>query len=157
LCLKIITVLENNEELQKAITLFVAYQQELNEDLCFQSFEEELQNPLKKYGAPTGILLLAYYNNELAGCIALQQLCEVGVCEMKRLYIKPIFRKNKIGEQLVQQLLIEAKKIGYVTMKLDTLQKLQPAIRLYEKIGFVHTTSYYNNPLNNVVYMEKNI
>jgi hypothetical protein len=40
-------------------------------------------------------------------------------------------------------------------MKLDTLQRLQPAIRLYEQYGFVHTTPYYANPMEDVVYMEK--
>lgn len=153
----IITINEQGEALEIAKTLFQAYQTELNEDLCFQSFEEELENPLKKYGKPNGILLLAYYNDEVAGCVALQPLPENGTCEMKRLYVNPLFRKHKIGEQLVAQLLIEAKKIGYKVMKLDTLERLQPAIKLYEKHGFTNTTSYYQNPLSNVVYMEKEI
>lgn len=138
-------------------TLFRAYEQELDENLCFQSFEEELKDPLKKYGPPRGVLYMATWNNEMAGCIALLPMKEDAVCEMKRLYVKPKFRKHKIGKALVDQLLQDAERLGYKKMKLDTLQKLQPAIGLYKKYGFVETTAYYENPLQGVVYMEKQL
>ena len=136
-------------------TLFREYETELNEDLCFQSFEEELQNPLKKYGPPFGGLYIATWNNAVAGCIALLPLQETATCEMKRLYVRPDYRKHKIGKTLVEQLLKDAELLGYKKMKLDTLQKLQPAISLYKQFGFVETTAYYENPLEGVVYMEK--
>ncbi len=106
-------------------TLFREYETELNEDLCFQSFEAELKDPLQKYGPPKGILYLALWNNEAAGCIALMPLQEDGVCEMKRLFVRPAFRKHQIGKVLVKQLLKDAAQLGYATMKLDTLQKLE--------------------------------
>jgi ribosomal protein S18 acetylase RimI-like enzyme len=142
-------------ELEKVRQLFLEYVRELDEDLCFQSFDEELKNPLYKYGTPFGGLLLAYWNNEAVGCVALQPLKEQGVCEMKRLYVQPDFRKHKIGEMLVTEIVKQAQQIGYTKMKLDTLDKLQAAIHLYKKHGFVETTSYYHNPLPGVVYMEK--
>ena len=137
-------------------TLFREYEKELDEDLCFQSFEEELKDPLKKYGPPHGALYIAFWNNEVAGCIALLPL-EKSVCEMKRLYVRQAFRKHKIGKALVEQLLKDAANIGYTKMKLDTLQKLLPAIALYIQFGFIETTAYYKNPLAGVVYMEKTI
>ena len=82
-------------------------------------------------------------------------LQEEGVCEMKRLYVRPPFRKHKIGKAMVEQLMKDGKRLGYTTMKLDTLQKLQPAIALYKQYGFTETTAYYENPLPGVVYMEK--
>lgn len=154
-------------------TLFREYETELNEDLCFQSFEAELKNPLQKYGPPQGVLYIAKWNNEVAGCIALMPLGEristtlnAGAhastslsiaCEMKRLYVRPAYRKHKIGKALVEQLIAAAKRLGYTKMKLDTLQKLQPAIQLYQQFGFIETTAYYHNPLPAVVYMEKEI
>lgn len=135
--------------------LFREYETELNEDLCFQSFEAELKDPLKKYGPPNGALYLALWNSEVAGCIALMPLKEEGVCEMKRLYVRPAFRKHKIGKSFVEQLLKDAVEFGYKKMKLDTLEKLQPAIQLYKQYGFEETTAYYENPLAGVVYMEK--
>jgi putative acetyltransferase len=140
--------------LHSVIQLFQEYQLELGEDLCFQSFDEELKNPLKKYGPPWGLLYAATSNHQVVGCIALQSLPDRS-CEMKRLYVKPKYRKHKIGAALVEKLLEQVKQLPYKIMKLDTLERLQPAIKLYEKYGFVHVNAYYENPLPNVVYMEK--
>ncbi|WP_018612891.1 GNAT family N-acetyltransferase [Segetibacter koreensis] len=148
-------ILKDCNELSIIRDLFEEYLKELNENLCFQSFDEELQNPLKKYGSPSGSLLLAFYNDEPAGCIALQPLSEKGICEMKRLYVRPQFRQVGLGDLLVQALLAAAKEKGYNKMVLDTLERLQPAIRLYVKHGFENTSAYYKNPLPNVVYMQK--
>lgn len=137
--------------------LFLAYQLELGADLCFQNFEKELANPFIKYGPPNGALLLATYNEEIVGCVALQPLEEAGVCEMKRLYVKPAFRQYKIGKALVEAIIAKAIDMEYKLMKLDTLSKLKPAIALYLQNGFEETTAYYSNPLENVVYMQKQL
>jgi N-acetylglutamate synthase-like GNAT family acetyltransferase len=143
--------------MNEARKLFEEYEQELDEDLCFQRFEEELKNPLKKYGPPLGVLYVAKWNSEIAGCVALAPMHEKDCCEMKRLYVRPHFRKHKIGKVLVEQLMKDALMMGYKKMKLDTLEKLQPAIGLYKQYGFIETTSYYHNPLDGVVYMEKDL
>ena len=155
--LQIKHITEEGNELDIVRQLFRDYEKELDEDICFQSFEAELKEPLKKYGPPSGDLLLAYRNGEVAGCIALTGMNEKGFCEMKRLYVKTEFRKNKIGKLLVENLLASAKEKGYSTMRLDTLIKLQPAIRLYEHYGFRNIVAYYHNPLPGVVYMEKTL
>lgn len=143
--------------LESIKTLFKAYLQELNEDLCFQSFDSEIDNPLYKYSAPTGALFIAYYNAIPVGCIALQPLQEPQTCEMKRLYVAPDYRKLGVGDALVKELLQEAQTLGYTTMKLDTLERLQAAIKLYLKFGFETVTAYYDNPLPSVVYMQKKL
>ena len=118
-------------------------------------------------------MYIAEWNHEVAGCIALTDISEnistalngaadastmlSTVCEMKRLYVRPQFRKHKIGKAMVEQLMKDAEKLGYTTMKLDTLQKLKPAIILYKQYGFTETTAYYENPLPGVVYMEKQL
>jgi GNAT superfamily N-acetyltransferase len=153
----IIPVTTEGEALDSIRTLFREYETGLDEDLCFQSFETELKDPLKKYGAPQGVLLLAHNEHEAVGCIALTPLATAGVCEMKRLFVRPAYRKHGIARQLVALLLLTAKEKGYHTMKLDTLQKLQSAIALYEQHGFVHTGAYYNNPIAGVVYMQKTL
>lgn len=153
-------VTTEGKELDIVRELFAGYQKELDEDLCFQSFETELREPLKKYGSPLGIIYLAYYNDQVAGCIALMPLPDENgkrICEMKRLYVKPGFREHKIGRSLIEKLVNKAKELGYDIMKLDTLQKLQAAIHLYKQYGFIETTSYYENPLPGVVYMQKDL
>jgi ribosomal protein S18 acetylase RimI-like enzyme len=135
-------------------TLFSEYIAELGEDLSFQNAHEDLEDPLKNYGPPRGSLVIAYVDNEAAGCVALQPWDE-GVCEMKRLYVRPAFRERHVGDRLVQEILKDAVCIGYKKMVLDTLERLKPAFKLYQKHGFVPTTPYYPNPLPNVVYLEK--
>lgn len=153
----LIRVEREGDDLMTIRQLFREYEAELNVDLCFQSFEAELSNPLKKYGPPGGVIWLALWEGEAAGCIALQPLAAAGDCEMKRLYVRADHRKHGIGRILVEALLKEAREKGYARMKLDTLQRLQAAIRLYEQYGFKHTTPYYDNPINDVVYMEKTL
>ena len=143
--------------LESVKDLFRAYVQELNEDLCFQSFDSEIDNPLYKYSAPVGALFIAYYNAIPVGCIALQPLHAIGDCEMKRLYVVPAYRKLGVGDALVKVLFHEAQSLGYTTMKLDTLERLQAALKLYQKFGFETVTAYYNNPLPGVVYMKKKL
>ncbi len=147
-------ITEEGAGLETARHLFAEYSAELGVDLCFQSFDAELKDPLKKYGHPKGSLILAYWNGEPAGTIALKAL-EEGSCEMKRLYVKPAFRKFGIGEALAVAIMKDAKQLGYTKMKLDTLERLKSAIALYLKHGFIITTAYYHNPLPEVVYMER--
>ena len=155
--LRIKHIIEDGKELNVIRDLFREYEKELDEDICFQSFEEELNNPLKKYGPPSGDLILAYWEDEIAGCIALTRRKESEACEMKRLYVKPSFRKNKIGKVLVEELLSSAKEKKYEKILLDTFLKLQAAIHLYKQFGFENISAYYDNPLSGVVYMEKTL
>lgn len=150
-------VITEGPALESVKDLFRAYLGELNEDLCFQSFDTEIDNPLYKYSAPTGALFIAFYNAMPVGCIALQPLQEAHTCEMKRLYVVPDYRKIGVADALVKALLQEAQSLGYTSMKLDTLERLQAAIQLYQKFGFETVTAYYDNPLPNVVYMQKKL
>jgi len=155
--LRIKHIIEEGKELDVIRDLFREYEKELDEDICFQSFDEELKDPLKKYGPPSGDLILAYWEDEIAGCIALTKMKESTACEMKRLYVKPFFRKNKIGKVLVEELLSSAKERNYEKMRLDTFLKLYAAVQLYKKFGFENISAYYNNPLPGVMYMEKQL
>jgi putative acetyltransferase len=154
---KIVRVENKGEGLDTARKLFIEYATELNENLSFQKFDDELKDPLGKYGKPAGRLLIAYWQDVAVGCVALQSVAQPGVCEMKRLYVQPNYRKFGIGQLLVQSILQEAKILGYKKMVLDTLGRLQAALKLYVETGFVNTSAYYANPLPGVVFMEKDL
>lgn len=154
--LEIVTIENDGLWLDAIRRLFRDYERELDEDICFQSFDQELEDPLLKYGPPKGILLLALWDSKPAGCVAYTVL-EEGIVEMKRLYVAPEFRQLKIGAALAEQIMERAVSAGYHLMRLDTLEKLKAALKLYERLGFVRTAPYYFNPLEGVVYMEKRL
>ncbi|MCG8615937.1 MAG: GNAT family N-acetyltransferase [Desulfobacterales bacterium] len=132
--------------------LFREYENYLQVDLCFQSFEAELAELPGKYAPPEGALLMAAEQGNVLGCVALKKL-EDGVCEMKRLYVRPDARGTGLGRQLAVRIIRAAREIGYREMRLDTLDKLTAAIALYRSIGFRETDPYYSNPLPGVVYL----
>ena len=141
------------EELEEVREIFIEYADFLQVDLCFQDFEQELQTLHKVYLPPLGCIILAKQDNQVMGCIALKPIAE-GVCEMKRLYVRPAARGNAIGKQLVEELIDFAKKAGYKSMKLDTISSLKDAIKLYRSKGFAETEAYVYNPLSEVLYFE---
>lgn len=141
------------EEVKKIFTEYQAY---LNVDLCFQSFDFELNNLDRIYKTPKGTIILAKSGKEIAGCVALKPI-EENNCEMKRLYVKPTFRNTGLGKKLIETIIKFAQNNNYEKMKLDTLTKLEPAVKLYKLYEFVETKPYVYNPLNDVLYFEKTL
>ena len=145
---------ENSEQIASARLLFREYEKALGLDLCFQDFEAELAGLPGKYALPDGRLWLAYTGSKLAGCIALRKLDD-SVCEMKRLFVRDGFRGQQIGVQLIERLITAARQAGYQTMRLDTFpDKMGKAVSLYESHGFLSIPPYYDNPSENVLFME---
>jgi len=121
--------------------------------LDIQNFDEEVLHLEAKYGLPYGRLYLARCDGETAGCIGLRKL-DGQNCEMKRLYVRPQFRGKRLGEQLVQKIIGDAKEIGYAHMLLDTLPFLESAIGLYKKSGFYAIDRYNDSPMDSALYMQ---
>jgi ribosomal protein S18 acetylase RimI-like enzyme len=135
------------------INLLLEVEKDFHIYLDLQNYDSEIDNLKEKYGLPDGRLYIAYYDNQAAGCIALRKMNETE-CEMKRLYIKPQFRRNKIGMALVELIINDAKKIGYKYMLLDTLPSLEAAVKLYENFGFYRIPPYNDSPIDNTIFMK---
>jgi ribosomal protein S18 acetylase RimI-like enzyme len=151
---------DSAEQWDEARALLREYAASLDVDLCFQNFEAELASLDGEYSPPGGLLLLAHVDGALAGCGAfrpLQGIDDGDACEMKRLYVRPAFRRFGLGRLLAQRLLDEARRAGYSSMLLDTLDDMEAARGLYATLGFTRTEPYYYNPIVGAHYLRTDL
>lgn len=154
-----LVIASSPHELDQVRALFRQYAQWLDDhdpdgvDLCFQGFDQELARLPGKYAPPGGRLLLARCGQEPAGCVALHPFSP-GICEMKRLYVRPEFLGKGIGKRLVDAIIQAGRELGYRAMRLDTLPYMKAAIALYQAHGFMLIPRYYDTPLKDTIFME---
>ena len=138
---------------QYARDLFVQYADTLGIDLEFQGFSRELAMLPADYAPPLGCILLAGFNGNYVGCVALRPL-ESKICEMKRLFVIPEFRGRDIGRTLTRSVIDRARQMRFEKMRLDTIESMKAARRLYHSLNFRTIQAYCFNPLENPTYME---
>ncbi|MEY2621323.1 MAG: hypothetical protein RIT26_1143 [Pseudomonadota bacterium] len=151
-----LSVPQSAVEWQAAALIFKEYGDSLGIDLSFQGFETELATLPGMYATPRGTLLLAWVEGELAGCCALRPIDDVDVAnaaEMKRLYVRPAFRRFGLGRLLAEAVLDAARQMGYSSVLLDTLDDMEAARALYEDLGFVEIPPYYHSPIAGSHYL----
>ncbi len=142
------------QQVEQVRALFLEYADSLGFSLCFQSFDKELAELPGDYAPPEGRLLLAVRGGRAEGCVALHKIGD-GVCEMKRLYLRPELRGSGAGRALAEHIIAEARTIGYRTMRLDTVAgTMDSAIALYRRLGFREIAPYRTNPVPGALYME---
>jgi len=143
----------SEELINQTREIFIEYTNYLGFDLSFQNFEEELNTLPGIYAVPEGCILLAFHKNNLAGCVAVRKF-EENICEMKRLYVRPKYRRQDIGKGLSKAIIDKAKEIGYEYMRLDTLPFMKEAIKLYFSLGFKEIAPYRYNPFEGAKFFE---
>jgi ribosomal protein S18 acetylase RimI-like enzyme len=137
--------------------ILLEYSQSLAVDLGFQNFEQELRGLPGDYAPPGGLMLLALVDGAVAGSGAFRPLPDAdypNACEMKRLYVRPAFRRFGLGRTLAQALLDRATEAGYSSMLLDTLDDMEAARGLYESLGFAEVPPFYFNPVPGAHYLK---
>jgi ribosomal protein S18 acetylase RimI-like enzyme len=145
---------ESHAQIAQTRELFLEYAESLGFSLCFQNFDQELAGLPGDYAPPDGRLLLAEYEGQLAGCVALHKL-EPEICEMKRLYLRAKFRGKGLGCALAETIIAEARAIGYRRMRLDTVEPvMKDAVAMYRRLGFKEIPPYRANPIAGALYME---
>ncbi len=149
-------IVDGKDYLSEVKALIIEYSRRLGRDLSFQNIDDELQNLAHKYTTPEGEILVAIEDEKVLGMIAYHRHSSER-CEMKRLYVKPEARGMHLGDALVKEIIEHAKTAGYKEMVLDTIVPLKAAISLYKKYGFEECEPYYHNPMDDVVYMRKDL
>ena len=152
-----LVVPDTPELLDATREIFREYAASLAVDLCFQNFEAELHDLPGDYDSPAGHLLLAFVDGALAGCGALRPLGGTdypNACEMKRLFVRPAFRRFGLGRVLVQALMDRATASGHSVLLLDTLDDMEAARELYTSLGFEEIPPYYFNPIPGAHYLK---
>ncbi len=136
------------------------YAAALGVDLCFQQFDAELATLPGEYAPPGGNFLVATVDGQVAGCGALRPLPGVdyaNACEMKRLYVRPAFRRFGLGRRIAEALMDEARRAGYAAMLLDTLDDMEAARGLFGTLGFEEVPPYYFNPIAGAHYLKADL
>ena len=153
---------KTKEDVENARKLFCEYAGFLKKELYeykdspwlveyYKDFEKEVENLPKRYEQPKGCILVGMYNEQPIGCVALAEQSE-NICEMKRLYVKPEYRRKGFGTALCEAVMEQAKKAGYTHMRLGTA--LEPPKVLYKSLGFKEIAPYEEVPVEGVVFME---
>jgi ribosomal protein S18 acetylase RimI-like enzyme len=143
-------------DLDAVSALFREYADGLGIDLGFQDFTAELAALPGKYAAPAGRLLLAWQGTQAVGCVALRPL-DGKACEIKRLYVRPIARREQLGRRLVERVCQEAHAAGYARICLDTLPSMAAAQALYRSLGFYPIAPYVFNPIEGAQFLARDL
>jgi len=146
--------------LNEISTLFTEYtgmiinqQPDYKEYLDLQNYDEEVKDASIKYAQPHGRLYIAYFENELAGCLGLKKIND-NHAELKRFFVRPKYRKKHIGSKMLDLIISDAKQIGYSHIYLNTFPFLEDAIRMYKSKGFYEISSYNNSPMDSLLYLK---
>ncbi len=103
--------------------------------LDIKTLHEQTMRELDKFTPPHGRLLLAKQKGQVAGLACLRKI-KPHVGEIKRMYVRPAFRRHGIGRALAERLLADARVIGYASVRLDSTRFMKEAHALYRSLGF---------------------
>jgi GNAT superfamily N-acetyltransferase len=156
------------QEIDAARRLLGQYAASLGWDLTTGWIAEEMAGLPGPYGPPTGSLMLARVGDEEAGVLGLQavpdavrsQHVEVGRSgELKRLFVRPEYRRHGVGRALLERAESEARRRGYDALLLTTNAEMMPlAQRLYETLRYVESVPYRTDmPWPGIRWMRKQL
>lgn len=132
--------------------LFEEYWRSFGFTPCFQGFAEEVAGLPGKYTPPGGALALLLMDGLPAGCVALRRF-DQSRGEFKRLYVRPAYRGQNLGRELLSWVIARARQIGYRELVADTMPQMTAALAMYEAAGFERTPPYAEDPTPGAVYL----
>jgi GNAT superfamily N-acetyltransferase len=74
-------------------------------------------------------------------------------CEAKRLFVRPQFRNQGVGRELLDWVMAEARAAGYREMVGDTMPVMEKALEMYDRLGFERTEAYSAHPTPGAIFL----
>lgn len=113
---------------------------------------------LEKFLPPEGHLLLAESENQIVGIVCMQMFRN-DFSEIKRMYVRPLFRGKGIGRALLEVLIENAIQMGISRIRLDSARFMKAAHNLYHSFGFREIEPYNESEIpeemrHNWIFME---
>lgn len=142
------------DDLDEVRALFREYERSQDNSPCFAGFQAELDGLPGAYAGPGGALLLAFVDGQPAGVVGVRPLGD-GTAEMRRLFVRPAFRRGRVGHALALAALDAAKAAGHRALRLETLTAMEAARTLYQALGFREVAPYVTKPLCSAHYYER--
>jgi putative acetyltransferase len=115
-------------------------------NLDYQQNRLDISNLPGEYAPPAGCILLARESDRVVGCIAMRRV-DKAICEMKRLYVRPVARGTGLGLALSLELIEAARNAGYREIRLDVHGEFIHARQLYADLGFTDAEPVSYNPV----------
>jgi len=149
----IVRLAQSSAEVAAVRELWLEYWESIGLPLDYQGFGEERNGLPGVYGAAGGALLLALDKDEPAGTIALRRL-DATSGEVKRLYLRPQYRRHGLGKRLLEAVTERARATRYDWLYADTLPSMKEALSLYASVGFERAEAYSNAPTRGAIYLK---
>lgn len=145
-----VRAVETAGELAAVRTLILAHAAALRHHKGVELVQADAAALPGPYALPRGRLFLASLDGAPAGCVALHPLDSV-TGEVKRMFVLPAARRRGVARALMVRLLDEARRLGYLRLRLGTLDEMTAAQQLYRTLGFVPIPGYrVDEPVDSV-------
>jgi len=115
-------------------------------ELVVSFFHDEDDEALAaRYSVADAPFILARWDGEPAGCIALEPFDETA-SEIHKFYVDPAFRGRGIGKALLQEVLASARKGTSTMLLVHTTVYMKSALSLYEAFSFKRCPPFRDIP-----------
>jgi GNAT superfamily N-acetyltransferase len=130
-------------------------------NITIRQYAENTIDEFSEYKPPKGICYLLKLGNDIVGMGTLRKLSDT-IGEIKRMYVKPKYRRRGIGKRLLHQLLKKGEEFNFSTIRLDTGRFMTNAHELYKRAGFIEIEAYPESEIPTEyrhlsVFMEKKL
>lgn len=144
---------EAPDEIEAVRFLVLAHATTLREHPGSDQVRADAENLPGPYVPPRGRLYLARLDSAPAGCVALRPIAGT-IGEVKRMYVLVTARRHGVARALMEQLITDARRMGYTCLRLGTLAEMTAAQNLYRELGFTPIARYRADEMVDTVFFE---